>query len=162
MQVSGTGPFNISGPGAVITRFTSKSRMTSITDGTSNTLLVGEKYIRPNSFQGKNEDRSIYDSGNQNNFRRFLGRQMTRFSPVTYLANDPPNPLIGNPRQQTDPIDPASGLAIPLNQCFGGPHPGICQFVFCDGTVRALNVNLSIDVLTFLGVPNDGQPVQWD
>jgi hypothetical protein len=136
--------------------------MVTITDGTSNTLLVGEKYIRPNSFQGKNEDRSIYDGNNQNNFRRFIGRDMTSFRPVVYVATDPPNPIISDYRLQQNPTDPASGLAISLNQCFGGPHPGICMFVFCDGTVRGLRPSLSIDVLTFLGLPNDGQPVTWE
>jgi hypothetical protein len=36
------------------------------------------------------------------------------------------------------------------------------MFVFCDGTVRGLRPSLSIDVLTFLGLPNDGQPVTWE
>jgi prepilin-type N-terminal cleavage/methylation domain-containing protein len=153
--VSGTGPFNNSGPGARILTFRSKSSFKTVKDGTSNTALVGEKYIRPNSFQGKNEDRSIYDGNNQNNFRRFLGR-------ILNDPTDPPNPLIGNTTLQTNPTDPATGLAVPLNQCFGGPHPGVCQFVFGDGSVRALNVNLSIDVLTYIGLPDDGQVVNLD
>jgi prepilin-type N-terminal cleavage/methylation domain-containing protein len=159
---SGTGPFNSSGPGALITTFTGRSTLVSIVDGTSNTLLVGEKYIRPNSFQGKNEDRSVYDGNNQNNFRRFLGRQATSFNPLTYLGTDPPNPIIGNPQIQANPVDPATGLTISLNQCFGSWHSGICNFVMCDGTVRSLSVNLSIDTLTLLCLPNDGQPVRLD
>src|SRR5262249_35784236 len=34
--------------------------LTDITDGTSNTLMFGEKHIRPNSLRGKNEDRSVF------------------------------------------------------------------------------------------------------
>jgi prepilin-type N-terminal cleavage/methylation domain-containing protein len=164
VQVSGTGPFNSSGPGAVIQRFGSKSRFLTITDGTSNTLLIGEKYIRPNSFEGKNEDRSIYDSGNQNNFRRFIGRQVINFStkPPTYDPTLPPHPIIGDPSLEADPTDSSSGLAIPLNSCFGSRHGGICQFLLCDGSVRPLSVNLSLDVLTFLGLPDDNQPVPGD
>jgi len=161
-KVSGTGPFNNSGPGAVITSFHRKTRLTSITDGTSNTLLIGEKYIRPNSFQGKNEDRSIYDGNNQNNFRRFLGRQVTSYNPMKFDPADPPNPLISDMSLQSNPIDPASGLVIPLNQCFGGPHPGQCLFVLCDGSVRGVGVNVPIGMLTLLGVPDDGQPVRFD
>lgn len=162
--VSGTGPFNNSGPGAVITSFRSKTTFLMIRDGTSNTLLLGEKYIRPNSFQGKNEDRSIYDSNNQNNYRRFSGRDIngTPTNPPNYLASDPPNPIIGDRTVQADPMDPVSGLAIKPNQCFGSWHPGICQFVFCDGSVRALPNSLPIDVLTFLGLPSDGIPFKMD
>jgi prepilin-type N-terminal cleavage/methylation domain-containing protein/prepilin-type processing-associated H-X9-DG protein len=163
-SVSGTGPFNNSGPGALITNWVSRSRFETITDGLSNTLLVGEKYIRPNSFQGKNEDRSVYDGNNQNNFRRFLGRQVVGAYtlPANFDPTDPPNFIIGDPSLQTNPPDAASGLAIPLNQCFGGRHPGVCQFLLCDGSVRPISVSLSIDTLTYLGLPDDGMVVKMD
>ncbi len=82
--------------------------------------------------------------------------------PLNYLATDAPNPLIGNPDSQTGPTDPVSGLVVPLNQCFGGPHPGVCQFVLCDGTVRALSVEVNLQTLTLLGIPNDGQVLEMD
>src|SRR5439155_12033213 len=37
-----------------------QTTLSTIPDGTSNTLLVGEKHIRPNSREGKNEDRSVF------------------------------------------------------------------------------------------------------
>jgi prepilin-type N-terminal cleavage/methylation domain-containing protein len=161
-QVRGTGPFNNSGAGALITNFQSKSGFKTVTDGTSNTLLVGEKYIRPNSQFGKNEDRSIFDSNNANNFRRFIGREVATFSrPPTYTT-DPPNPLIADKYQQANYTDTASGLTVSPNNCFGGPHTGVCLFVFCDGTVRGVSVGTSIDVLTFLGLPSDNQQVTID
>src|SRR5262245_52990899 len=159
--VSGTGPFNSSGANAIVTSFKSKTSFKNIVDGTSNTALFGEKYIRPNSFQGKNEDRSIFDGNNQNNFRRFMGRALTSANPLTFDPADPPNPIIWDTKLQANPVDPGgSGLTISLNQCFGSPHPGICQFVFCDGSVRGLNINTPIDVLTLLGLPDDGQPIK--
>jgi prepilin-type N-terminal cleavage/methylation domain-containing protein/prepilin-type processing-associated H-X9-DG protein len=160
--ISGTGNFNSSGPGALVLTWNTKTSFKNIRDGTSNTLLIGEKHIRPNSLQGKNEDRSIFDGNNQNNFRRFLGRALTSTNPWTYDPNDPPNPLISDPMQQADITDSTTGLLIKPNQCFGSAHPGVCQFVFCDGSVRALPVNLSIDVLTALGLPDDGVPINMD
>lgn len=161
-NVSGTGPFNKSGPGAVVTNFSGKVKLVTITDGTSNTLLVGEKFVRPKSQWGKNEDRSVYDGNNQNNFRRFLGRDATKFNPITYVSDDPPNPILGDPRIQDDFLDPVSGLMVKPNQCFGSWHSGICNFVLADGTVRSISVNMSIEALTLLGLPSDGQPVKLD
>ncbi len=45
----------------------------SITDGTSNTSIFGEKHIRPNSLRGKNEDRSAF-SAVRNTHRRMMGK----------------------------------------------------------------------------------------
>ena len=44
----------------------------SITDGTSNTLMFGEKHVRPASLRGKNEDRSVF-GGQNNSIRRMAG-----------------------------------------------------------------------------------------
>jgi prepilin-type N-terminal cleavage/methylation domain-containing protein/prepilin-type processing-associated H-X9-DG protein len=159
--ITGNTAFNNSGPGARVLTFASQTRFASITDGTSQTLLIGEKYVRPRSFEGKNEDRSVYDSGNANNFRRFIGKDPAASPPAAYpLIGDPtlndPNPATGAawPR-----IEPSSGLPLDENASFGGRHTGVCMFVFCDGSVHALPVTLSTDVLTHLGLPADGVPV---
>jgi hypothetical protein len=87
-----------------------------------------------------------------------------------YRAAVPPAayPLIGNPTlndpnpptgQDWPKTDPTSGLRIDENSCFGGGHGGVCLFVFCDGSVHALPVTLSTTVLTSLGLPSDGVPV---
>src|SRR5262249_11416508 len=79
---SGNAAFNASGKGARVLSWKSQTTLQSITDGTSNTMLIGEKFIRiKSSFQGKNEDRSIYDGNNANNFHRFAG-----------VNTDPKNP----------------------------------------------------------------------
>jgi len=109
----------------------------SITDGTSNTLMFGEKHIRPNSLRGKNEDRSIYASQN-NSIRRMAGIDSgsTDVRPLR-----PPN-------------DQSGALA---NSSFGGPHPSVCQFVFCDGSVKPVKLSVSLQTLTYLITRNDGQ-----
>jgi prepilin-type N-terminal cleavage/methylation domain-containing protein/prepilin-type processing-associated H-X9-DG protein len=164
LPVSGNPAFNSSGPGARVRTFVSQSRFATITDGTSNTLLIGEKYVRPRSFQGKNEDRSVFDSGNANNFRRFVGKNPAAVPPVAYplIGNpnlDDPNPPTGAPWPLTEPT---SGLPLDENASFGSRHPGVCQFVFCDGSVRALPVTLDTQILTYLGLPSDGVPVSLD
>lgn len=156
---------NNAGVGALCLSWVGQSTMTSILDGTSNTLMFGEKYIRPNSFEGKNEDRSVYDGNVGNAYRRFAGRDMTGppfTNPPTFNATDPPNPILADKTIQANPVDPATGLSIAPNQCFGSWHPGVCQFTFCDGSVRTLKATLDITTLSFLGCPIDGQIFKLD
>jgi prepilin-type N-terminal cleavage/methylation domain-containing protein len=138
-SVSGNGPFNNSGTGAVVSTFQGQTSFATLIDGSSNTAMVGEKHVRPNSLQGKNEDRSIYDSGVGNAFRRFMGQDSVDS-----------HPLVANPLDQTGPL---------VNQRFGSAHPSICQFVFGDGSVRGIPVSINITILTRIGLPMDGQPV---
>jgi prepilin-type N-terminal cleavage/methylation domain-containing protein len=107
-----------------------------ITDGTSNTLMFGEKHIRPNSLRGKNEDRCIF-GGQNNSVRRMAGQE---------LNSTDQRPL-------RPPQDQTGALA---NQSFGGPHTGICQFVFCDGSVRGVKTATPLATLTLLIRRNDG------
>jgi len=122
----------------IVTTWRGQLSLLSIQDGTSNTLLFGEKHVRPNSLRGKNEDRSIF-GGQNNSVRRMAG----------VGANGDLRPL----RQPNDQN------GVQANTSFGGPHTGICQFVFCDGTVRALPVGTSLQNLSYLITRYDGNVV---
>ena len=122
-----------------VTKWEGQTRLADITDGTSNTALFGEKHVRPNSLRGKNEDRSVF-SGVRNTHRRMMG-----ISP-------------GGDQQR--PLMPPLAQATPLaNSSFGGPHPGVCQFVFCDGSVKAIPLTADLNTLTYLAQRNDGQVI---
>ena len=118
--------------------WTGQVNLLSITDGTSNTLLFGEKHVRPNSLRGKNEDRSVF-GGQNNSVRRMAG----------IGAN-------GDQRALMPPDAQSPALA---NSSFGGPHPGVCQFVFCDGSVKAISTSVDLQTLTYLIQRNDGQVI---
>jgi hypothetical protein len=115
--------------------------LVGITDGTSNTTMFGEKHVRPNSLRGKNEDRSIF-GGQTNSCRRMMG-----------IA---PN---GDLRPLSPPNNQNGALA---NSTFGGPHSGICQFVFADGSVRTISISTDINILTAIVGRNDGLPISFD
>jgi prepilin-type N-terminal cleavage/methylation domain-containing protein len=122
---SGSGPYTV-------VKWTSRTRMMSITDGTSNTLLIGEKHVPQGPAWGTTTgDGSIWngDPANQN---------CARAAGASY-------PL-ARPRDS-------------YNIQFGSYHPGICQFVMCDGTVRALDISINGTMLGYLAVRNDGNPV---
>jgi hypothetical protein len=122
-------------------RWIGQVRWGSITDGTSSTLLMGEKHIRPLSYRGRNEDRSIY-SAVRNTHRRSIGIH--------------PN---GNIRRILPPQDETTALA---NSSFGSHHPQICQFSFCDGSIRVLRINTDLNVLTALATRAGGEAVNLD
>jgi prepilin-type N-terminal cleavage/methylation domain-containing protein len=124
----------------IVASWRGQLNLLSITDGTSNTLMFGEKHIRPNSLRGKNEDRSIF-GGQNNSVRRMAGIGVN-----------------GDQRPLRAPNDQNGALA---NTSFGGPHAGICQFVFCDGSVRALSTSTDLQTLTYLITRNDGQAVTF-
>ena len=42
---------------------------------------------------------------------------------------------------------------------FGSRHPGLCQFVFCDGSVRSLANGIDPAILGLLAQVDDGQVV---
>jgi hypothetical protein len=48
------------------------------------------------------------------------------------------------------------------NSSFGGPHTGVCLFVFCDGSVKPIALSVDVQTLTYLVSRNDGQVIGGD
>jgi prepilin-type N-terminal cleavage/methylation domain-containing protein len=127
----------------IIQTWRSRTRMADIIDGTSNTMIVGEKHIRPMSLRGRNEDRSIY-GGQNNSTRRVAGIQANNNANVRPLA----------------PPDDQNGAFA--NQRFGSHHPGVCQFVFGDGSVKPIKLSVDIQTLTALVTRKAGEVISGD
>lgn len=108
-------------------------RATDITDGLSNTLLVGEKHIPTGKMLAAPYDCNIYDGHNIVCSTRSAGP--------------------GFPIAQT-PSD--------VRNVFGGPHPGVCMFVFADGGVRPVRNTIDEYALGLLSHKSDGQPAPTD
>jgi prepilin-type N-terminal cleavage/methylation domain-containing protein len=155
VQPNGTPWTNLTGMylsplGTRITAWKSQTTINSISDGTSNTLMIGEKYVRPAMRWGMNEDRSIYNGQFARVFRRAAGAP-------TAVTNPPasPFPLV------TDLTDSWTG-STPVRetfQRFGSWHPGACLFVFCDGSVRPVSNSVDDTTLGRLAERADGQPI---
>jgi hypothetical protein len=152
------GSFDTSPVGTRITSWSGVVNFASITDGTSNTLLIGEKHVRPNSREGKNEDRSIFSGNNANTYSRLLGLPPAGVNQTDGVTQ---YPLIQSEQDKTMATSTPPG-AYDSNICFGGPHPGICMFVFCDGSVKGVRTTTNLETLTRLAVRNDGLPITGD
>jgi prepilin-type N-terminal cleavage/methylation domain-containing protein len=150
-----TGSFDASPVGTVIVSFNSLINIASITDGTTNTLLIGEKHIRPNSRDGKNEDRSIYSGCNANNYSRLAGIPPASIAQTNDVKQYP----LAASEQDANMVTSTPPGPYNSNMIFGGPHEGICMFVFCDGSVKGVKNSVDLSVLTWLAVRNDGQVI---
>ncbi len=103
---------------------------TEITDGLSNTLMIGEKHVPSSAALLAPLDSALYEG---------------HFPVSNQRAGGPTFPLA------TSDAD--------LSWKFGSNHPGLCQFVFCDGTVRALPNTIDPYVLGLLAQRNDDQAI---
>jgi prepilin-type N-terminal cleavage/methylation domain-containing protein len=109
----------------------SRTTFASVSDGLSNTVFIGEKHVRLNMFGLVNGDRTIWNGDTADIYSRVMGQGFG---------------LVGDPD-------------TPTNQRFGSYHPGLCQFVFGDGSVKALSVTVSEDTLGLLVQRSDGKAI---
>jgi Protein of unknown function (DUF1559) len=105
-------------------------RFADVTDGLSNTLLVGEKHVPRGSETNRPWDCGIYDGHNVVCSTRAAGPAF----PLAVLPRDP-------------------------GWKFGSRHPGLALFVFCDGSVHMLDTTISPYTLGLLSQCNDGQVI---
>jgi prepilin-type N-terminal cleavage/methylation domain-containing protein/prepilin-type processing-associated H-X9-DG protein len=121
--------------------FTSLTSLAKITDGTSNTFLAGEKHVPAGMYgRAKVGDGSIYNGV----WTIYSGR----------LAG-PEDPLAQSPYD----VSPSLHGDAFFGRKFGSSHPGLCQFVFCDGSVKAISTGIDAENLRRLAVRNDGEVI---
>lgn len=118
----------------------SRSEVTQfmITDGASNTYLLGEKCVNPDDYltgADGGDDWGLWH-GAQDDTLRGVG---TRAAPLTPRQDEPGN------------------ASAPLY--FGSPHPTGLNMSFCDGSVRSISYTINPEVNRRLGCREDGQPV---
>jgi len=111
-----------------------------LTDGTSNTFLIGEKHVTPQGLgifdatTGAEQDFNIYDS-QPGKWAYTTGRKAGVAFPLALGPNDP---FAGQ---------------------FGSWHTGVVMFAFGDGGVRGIRVSTPGSTLALLSARNDGQPI---
>jgi prepilin-type N-terminal cleavage/methylation domain-containing protein/prepilin-type processing-associated H-X9-DG protein len=113
---------------------TLKVRLAQITDGTSNTYLVGEKYVPRSHYQSANyagDDHSMYLGDDADNRRWTV---------------EPP---------QSDATDDVDNRFV-----FGSNHSNGCHFVMADGSVRTIGYDIDPPTHRNLGNRRDGQVVE--
>ncbi len=108
-------------------------RQSDVTDGLSNTFISGEMHVPMGKLGKTPGDAFIFNGDNVFNFARIGGPTM---------------PIVSEPRSE------GNGLVS-----WGSWHPGACNFVFADGSVRAVSSTVDTDTLGRLGNRRDSQVV---
>ena len=136
--------------------YRSTLKTSQITDGTSKTYMVGEKWLPVNAYDGftdvkapgfnTGDDQSMYTGFEWDNER---------------VAWNPIWPSLQSAFQPTrDGIDLDTSGSEPIR--FGSAHPSTFQMVFCDGSVH--NIAYEIDPSTHRALAHrfDGEVVSTD
>lgn len=120
-------------------------RIAQITDGTTKTALIGEKYINPDRYLDGSDpadDQNIFTGHDQDNLR-YTGRR-----------NSPADPAVA-----FVPLPDTTGLDMFNDPTFGSSHAGTMNMAFCDGSVQSIQYDVDPNVFYFYGGrDDDGAP----
>ncbi|MEN6406575.1 MAG: DUF1559 domain-containing protein [Thermoguttaceae bacterium] len=126
-----------------ISYFRSKVRTADVTDGATNTYLVGEKWLGADHYdngQSYGDDNSLYQGASHDIHR--------------WVAATPSKPW---------PPLPDSNITVDSEQNlsgrFGSSHPNAWNAAFCDGSVHTLSFRIAPEAHRRLGCRNDGKRI---
>jgi prepilin-type N-terminal cleavage/methylation domain-containing protein/prepilin-type processing-associated H-X9-DG protein len=146
-------------------------RFADLTDGLSNTMLLGEKAANSLTTRNNNDgtwgDDEGYVFGVAWDTIRY-GQGATSkgtFAPIPYSDawGFPDTPVQDQPCPATfnGPNTPPDFPGWP-NYRWGSAHPGAMNIALCDGSVRTMSYNIDLGVLSYLCARNDGQVFTLD
>jgi hypothetical protein len=142
---------NVKFTGVIFQR--SEVKIKRITDGTTHTYLIGEKFLDPNHYEDgacSNDDQSMYNGYDRDNLR----------STIIWVPGfeGKGNPLCPAGADTPHPLD-ASKCNDKYEWSFGGPHPGGWIALFCDGSVQFLSYDMNPNTHQNFGNRMDGNVI---
>lgn len=129
-----------SGPATGISFLRSEICIAQIRDGTSNTYMIGEKYLNPDSYYNGTDpadNETMYCGYNNDNHR------VAHYDPAGGTAWYPLQDRAGHMNEHT----------------FGSAHPAGINMVFCDGSVHTISYSIDRETHRRLGNRRDRLPV---
>jgi prepilin-type processing-associated H-X9-DG protein len=127
----------------------SEVKAAQVSDGTSHTYAVGEKYLSPDFYESDatnatdpGDDWSMY-SGQQDDVVR-----TTHYQPAAAF--------------ESLPAQDRPGFAVRTWWRFGSAHPGGFHMAMCDGSVQSVDYDIDAEVHRRMGNREDGEVVGMD
>jgi len=123
----------------------------NITDGTSNTYLVGEKYVSLRAYEGatSSSDPGWSQGSNQAAYCGYdWDNQRRAWNPVLETVDA---------QEDIQPLQDTLNLFSSFR--FGSAHPGVFHVVYCDGSVQSINYDVDPYVHSYSASRIDGQVV---
>jgi type II secretory pathway pseudopilin PulG len=133
---------NPNGLHGVISAMSPKITFASVTDGTSNTFMIAEKFIRPMNYRGG-------EPGDLMGWAEYGGLDTCRSSTTLdgWLAN---------------PSRDRNDIAEEQDDLFGSSHPNGLLAVFADGSVHQIKYGIDADIFNALARRDDGTNLHTD
>ena len=128
--------------GAIVSRW--PIELQEVTDGTSNTMLIGERYLHVDHY-----DHMANIPVDNNSMYQGYDWDTVRWSSGYVL---PSGEMPGMPLRDSE----GTASAAATTERFGSAHPGTLQVVLCDGSVQSRSYDIDPDVWERSGARNDG------
>jgi hypothetical protein len=137
-------------------------QLEGILDGTSNTLMIGEKALHPRSHGTDGGDNERWNNtGWDEDVIRFGGGRLG--NGTTYGI--PPikdKDASWNNGGWTPITDPGGRTYRQWHPFFGSSHPGTTTFCLADGSVRSISFDVDSEIFRRVSLANDGESVDLD
>jgi prepilin-type N-terminal cleavage/methylation domain-containing protein/prepilin-type processing-associated H-X9-DG protein len=144
--------------GKFLTKVTGLVKPGDITDGQSKTLMIGEKYVRTDCYDGSTEgvNRNSDDRGWTDGYDADIMRS-TCFQPI----NDG-DPIGWGDLGRYFDDDPGTSFAATNVFHFGSAHTNGINGVYADGSVHSISYDIDVVVFNALGTRNGDEVLDAD
>ena len=141
-------------PQSGITYQHSEVKLSQITDGTSKTIALGERYLNPDFYIDGNsprDDQNIF-VGHDRDVNGYTYRINFTISP-----NNPAKKFtyVDNANNHYTPEQDRAGWNGILEWQYGSAHPGGIHVLYCDGSVDTVNYGVDPKVFCYMGGRDD-------
>lgn len=122
-------------------------KLGKISDGASNTMMLGEKWVRADTYESgtPSDDTGWTDGWDPDVMRLSCLRPLSDDSTDTRFANAFGSGPYDGPHWET--------------MMFGSAHPGGFHMAFCDGSVQSINYDVDVFLFNALGTRNGEETV---
>lgn len=130
-----------------------------ITDGLSNTIALGEKYVPADIYQHISASNAYFGE----DWSMYAGFQDDIVRSTYYIGQNGSSPGLATHLPQPDSKnyqELRSEFGVDLNEWFGSAHPGGTLFSMCDGSVNSVPFDIDPEVYRQMGARNDGGTIK--